>query len=384
MTDGTEKPRATFVIPCLNESATLGALLAECREAFSADKNVDWDIIVSDNGSTDGSQDIARQGGAEVVSAAVRGYGAALTAGILNADSEWVVFADADGTYRPQDAVALVKTAMEQNADMVMGSRFRGEIMTGAMPWTHKHLGTPVLSALIRWLYGLKITDCNSGIRCLKRESFLRWKIRSPGMEFASALLIKAANYGAKIVETPVVLRPNPPGRVPHLKSWRDGMRHLLVVLAGAPWLFWKIGIAFLALSLALGIPCIWGPFPVFGKFGLFGPHTLAISTVIGFYGSLSFSVALLVYANSPTRRPKPRLSEFLIRLPEDILFWSLVAFSGLFVLGVLLLFWKWYLADYSGLDYIRFALFAVYVTVIPVTLVMGIFQAHLGKRIHT
>ncbi|MCM2278540.1 MAG: glycosyltransferase family 2 protein [Oligoflexia bacterium] len=375
------RPSATFLIPCLNEERTLGELLRECSDAFKGDTGVDWEVLVADNGSTDRSREIAREGGARVVEVMTRGYGAALGSGILNAETEWVVYADADGTYRPRDAVALVKMAVRQGADLVLGSRLAGEIEPGAMPWTHRYLGTPVLSWLIRSLYGVPITDCNSGIRCLRRESYLRWKLRSAGMEFASALLIQAANRGARILETPVVLRAGPPGRTPHLKSWRDGMRHLLVILAGAPWFFWYLGLALLAGSLVIAVPCIWGPFPVFGDVGLFGPHTLAVGTVVGFYGAMSFSMALLLYVSSPTRRPQPALSQFLTRLPEDVLFWALVFFSGTFLAGGGYLFWRWYLTNYGGLDFVRLALFCVYLTVIPMTLLLGIFQAHLWKR---
>ncbi|MCM2322809.1 MAG: glycosyltransferase family 2 protein [Oligoflexia bacterium] len=375
---------ATFVIPCLNEEKTLGKLLDECRAVFAEDAETDWEIVVADNGSTDRSREIAHAHDVTVVEVMARGYGAALSSGILNSHTTWVVYADADGTYRPRDAVELVRVAVRENADLAMGSRLRGRIEKGAMPWTHRYLGTPVLSWLIRVLYRIPITDCNSGIRCLRREAYFRWKMRSQGMEFASSLLIQAASRGAKIVETPVVLRVGPADRVPHLKSWRDGMRHLLVILAGAPWFFWNQGVVLLLLSVLSAIPCIWGPRPIFGEVGFFGPHTLAVSTVIGFYGALSFNLALLLYVSGPSRRPMPRLSQFLIRLPEDILFWSLFAFVGVFFLGVLYLVWRWALNDYGGMDFVRFALFCVYIAVIPMTLVMGMFQAHLWKRTQT
>lgn len=376
----SSNPQATFVIPCLNEAKTLGSLISECQDAFSKDPETSWSVLVADNGSTDGSIEIARKAGVEVVNVPVRGYGAALNAGIRHATSDWVCYADADGTYCPSDAVQLVRAARARNAELVLGSRLRGRIHDGAMPWTHRYLGTPVLSFLIRFLYGIEISDCNSGIRCVRKDAFLKWDIRDTGMEFASALLIRAASHGAQIVETPATLRPNPPGRVPHLRSWRDGMRHLLVVLAAAPWFFWYLGIALLLLSFAIAIPCFWGPI-TFGEVGLFGPHTLAIATVIGFFGALSFSMSLLMYSTGTRRRPPPALAERLVNVSEDTLFWSLVAFGLIFVVGALYLLAKWYFAQFGTLDYVKHALFTVYLTVIPVTLVVGIFQAHLGKR---
>jgi glycosyltransferase involved in cell wall biosynthesis len=375
------RTRATFVIPCLNERKTLPKLLEECKRVFDSDDTANWSILVADNGSVDGSLDICKEAGVPVLHVAVRGYGAALHFGIMRANTEWVIYADADGTYSPRDAVRLLGAAVREDADLVLGSRMKGSISPGAMPTSHRYLGTPVLSFLIRVLYQVEISDCNSGIRCIRKSAYLRWHIRSRGMEFASALLIKAASAGAKIIEVPAMLRVGPKGRVPHLKRWRDGMRHLLVVLAGAPWLFWRLGLMLLSMSLIFGLPCFFGPIKVTENTGIFGPHTFAISTIVGFYGALFFNIGLSTYANLSSKRKKPKLCSILVNLPEDILFFLLVAFACFFGSGLCFLLWRWHLVDYQGLNYTRWAQSLIYLTVIPTTLVVGIFNVHLEKR---
>ncbi|OFZ81091.1 MAG: hypothetical protein A2583_10975 [Bdellovibrionales bacterium RIFOXYD1_FULL_53_11] len=369
-------------MPCLNESRTLPKLLEECNEVFTEDALADWEILLADNGSTDGSREIARKHGARVVDIPRKGYGSAVHGGIIAAETTWVAYADADGTYSPRDAVKLLHSAVKYDADLAMGSRITGTIHKGAMPLSHRYLGTPVLSLLIRLLYGICITDCNSGIRCLKKESFVKWRIKSRGMEFASAILIKAANHEANIIEEPVMLRRDLKGRTPHLRAWHDGMRHLLVVLAGAPWLFWYSGITMLLLSVATAIPCIWGPFKVTPWFGIFGAHTMAVSITIGFFGSLCFNMAQLIYVRAPSRRPIPDLAFRLLNIPEGLLFWLLVSCAATFGAAVFYLFYRWYLADFGGINFIKLAMFAVYFAVVPTSLIMGVFHAHLDKRV--
>lgn len=376
----SEKVKATFLVPCLNEARTLGALLQEAKAVLSNDPVADWELLVADNGSTDGSPDIARENGARVLPVPVRGYGAALRAGILGSSTEWVVYGDADMTYRPADAPTLLSLALREKADMVLGSRIDGKIEPGAMPWMHRYVGTPVLSWIISRLYGIHVSDCNSGIRCLRKEAFLDWKVESPGMEFASELLIRSALSKARILEAPATLRTAPPDRVPHLRRWQDGMRHLLVALAGAPWLFWRSGLFFMAASFALAIPCGWGPFPVLGAFSFFGLHTLALSIVMGFYGALLTNLGLWAYSTSGRVR-LPRVAAFLIHLKESSLFWSLVGFASAFLLGCAYLIWEWSRGGLMQLDHVMFTLWLVYIAIIPSTLVMGVFQVHLKKR---
>lgn len=228
---------ATLVLPCLDEAATLGPLLEECRAVLGADAGVRWAILVVDNGSRDGSPEVAARHGVEVLRCAERGYGAAVDAGLRAARTPWVLYADADGTYDPRDARRLLAHARAHpGTDLVVGSRLAGTIEPGAMPALHRYLGTPVLSALYRGLHGVALGDVNSGLRCVRREAYLRWGVRAPGMEFASAMLVAAAAAGASVRELPIGLRRGPAGRAPHLRPWRDGLRHLRVLLGAAAW----------------------------------------------------------------------------------------------------------------------------------------------------
>jgi hypothetical protein len=369
------------VIPCLNEAGTLREFLQECKAAFKNDIETDWEIVVADNGSTDGSVEIAAREGARVVSVASRGYGNALHSGILAAKNGYVVYADADGTYSARDAVRLLAELRRSRADLIVGTRIQGEIEKGAMPWLHRYLGTPILSFLVRRLYDLPITDCNSGIRCLRREAYPNWKLSGDGMEYASAMLIHAANTGATIRELPVTLRRCPSRRIPHLKKWRDGMRHLLTILAGAPGLFWRPGIALLLLSLALTLPCFWGLIPVGGGIQFFGPHTQAISIVIGFYGAAFMGLALSLYRQEQRRKPVPRLAVLLTTLREDLLFWALIGFFTCFLAGGAYAFWEWSKIHYSDFAFMKFTLGLIYFTLVPAAVTLGVFQSHLQKR---
>jgi glycosyltransferase involved in cell wall biosynthesis len=372
---------ATFVIPCLNEAGTLREFLSECKIVFDRDTETDWEILVVDNGSMDGSVQIAQREGASVVSAPIQGYGSAVHTGILAARPGYVVYADADGTYAPADAVKLLSAIRSTGADLVIGSRIRGEIEKGAMPWLHRHLGTPVLSILIRKLYKLPISDCNCGIRSLQREAYTKWDLSGQGMEFASAMLIRAASCGAKVTEIPVRLRRGPRGRVPHLRKWRDGMRHLLTILAGVPNAFWYPGLVLLVLSLVLALPSIWGPLEIASGVRFFGPHTQAISIMIGFYGAVFSSLALSLYGRAGGAKEAPRLASLLTRLREDLLFWALIALFSAFLLGGAYAVWQWSRIHYSDLAFLKFTLGLIYFTLVPTALVFGVVQFHLQKR---
>ncbi len=372
---------ATFVIPCLNEAATLRPFLSECKTVFDRDIETDWEILVVDNGSIDGSVQIAQNEGASVVSAQTKGYGSAVHAGILAARPGYVVYADADGTYAPADAVKLLSEIRNTGADLVIGTRIRGDIEKGAMPWLHRRLGTPFLSLLIRKLYRLPISDCNCGIRSLRREAYTKWSLSGQGMEFASAMLIRAANCGAKVAEVPVTLRRGPQGRVPHLKKWRDGMRHLLTILAGVPEAFWYPGLVLLGLSLLLGLPSIWGPLQNADGVRFFRPHTQALSILIGFYGAVFSSLALSLYGRAVGSQQAPRLAALLTNIREDLLLWALAAFFTAFLLGGTYAVWQWSKVHYSDLAFLKFTLGLIYFTLVPTAVVFGVFQLHLHKR---
>src|SRR5439155_4509397 len=243
MAESSHEPGVTVVIPCLNEHLTIAEAVVQAKAAFA-----NWpegvEVVVADNGSTDGSAELARAMGARVVAALERGYGAALQTGFAAARTAYIVYADADLTYDFSEGPRLVTALRDSKADMVVGTRLQGHIEPGAMPGLHRYLGTPILTAMINLLFGSKLTDCNSGFRAFRRDRLTAWNVSSPGMEFASELLVNALCAGAKIVEVPITLRCDQRNRQPHLQTWRDGMRHLLTILARAPWLFLHGGLA--------------------------------------------------------------------------------------------------------------------------------------------
>ncbi|MGI6495196.1 MAG: glycosyltransferase family 2 protein [Kiritimatiellia bacterium] len=249
--------KLSVVIPCLNESATLEAAIGLAQGLVSA-AGGDGEIVVSDNGSTDGSQKIAESCGARVVNAPRKGYGFALLHGIRDAKGDIIVMGDADATYDFREAAPLVESIARGECDLAMGSRLRGKIEKGAMPFLHRYLGTPVLTFLIRVFFGLPITDCNCGLRAFSKDAFEKMNLVSGGMEFASEMLIKAAKAKLRVTETPVSLAKDIRDREPHLNTWRDGWRHLRFILLMAPHVVFRIpgwiltsffGLATVALS---------------------------------------------------------------------------------------------------------------------------------------
>jgi glycosyltransferase involved in cell wall biosynthesis len=216
----------SIVIPCLNEASTIEKAVLLARKALKSIKVGSPEIIVADNGSTDGSvQKTLRQNIARVVKVPVRGYGAALHWGIMNAKSKYVFFADADLSYNFMEIKKFLPF-IHRDYDLVLGSRFEGRISEGAMPFLHRYFGTPILTFLIRIMYGIKTTDCNSGMRLVRKSFYKKLKMRNSGMEWASELLCKTAIAGGKYGEVPIRFYKDKRGRKPHLLSWADGWRH--------------------------------------------------------------------------------------------------------------------------------------------------------------
>jgi glycosyltransferase involved in cell wall biosynthesis len=243
----------TIVMPCLNEAETL-AICIEKAQASLADNKIDGEVIVADNGSTDGSQEIARAHGARVVNVPIRGYGAALAAGIEAAQSPYVMMADADDSYEFGHAPRFLGELRRGNG-LVMGNRFAGGIAPGAMPPLHRYLGNPVLSLLGRVLFNVPVRDFHCGIRALSKDAYEKIQLRTTGMEFASEMVVKASLLGVGIAEVPTTLKPDGRSRPPHLRTWRDGWRHLRFLLMYSPrWLFLYPGLLLIFIGLAAAI----------------------------------------------------------------------------------------------------------------------------------
>ena len=242
----------SIVLPCLNEAETLGICIAKASNSLTTN-NVKGEVIVADNGSTDDSIQIAQNMGARVVNVSSPGYGNALLGGFKASRGKYIIMADADDSYA-LDGLTPFITELRNGSDLVMGNRFKGGIEPGAMPWLHKYLGNPFLSFLGRKFYKVKIGDFHCGIRGFNRNAILNLHLTASGMEFASEMVVKAAINDLKIVEVPTVLKPDGRSRKGHLRTWRDGWRHLVLLLIGSPrWLFLYPGIA-MTVAGALGM----------------------------------------------------------------------------------------------------------------------------------
>jgi glycosyltransferase involved in cell wall biosynthesis len=374
----SHEPGVTVVIPCLNECTTIAEAIMQAKAAFAH-----WpggvEVVVADNGSTDGSAELARAMGARVVAALERGYGAALQTGFAAARAPYIVYADADLTYDFSEGPRLVQALHDSNVDMVVGTRLQGHIEPGAMPVLHRCLGTPILTAMINLLFGGELTDCNSGFRAFRRDRLTAWGVASPGMEFASELLVNALRAGAKIVEVPVTLRRGRRDRQPHLQTWRDGMRHLLTILARTPWLFLNGGLTLVVLSILIAIMCAFGPRLVFARFAVFDYHTLIFSVLLGFLGTQVFGTGLLLQLRGP--RSLTGLATKLLDLHEGVLFWLLTGITASVVGGIGFVAWSWARHGFANIAYLKFTLFLLYAATVLGSFGMSLFYAHLLKR---
>jgi glycosyltransferase involved in cell wall biosynthesis len=259
---GTDTVELTILMPCLDEAETLAACIDEAR-GFIERAAISGEVLVADNGSTDGSIDIAKAHGARVVDVPLKGYGAALAHGIRAARGRFVIMGDSDGSYDFAHLEPFVER-LRGGCDIVMGNRFRGGIARGAMPLLHKYLGNPVLSFLGRLFFAVPVGDFHCGLRGFRRDRVLSLQLRSPGMEFASEMIARAALSGLSIAEVPTTLVPDGRSRPPHLRTWRDGWRHLRFLLMLSPrWLFLYPGLVLLVAGLAVQIAIAGGPLMV-------------------------------------------------------------------------------------------------------------------------
>jgi hypothetical protein len=281
----------SIVMPCLDEAETI-AVCVKKAVGFLTRNGIVGEVIVADNGSTDGSQAIANALGARIIGVEARGYGAALIGGIEAARGKYVAMGDADDSYDFEGLMPFVQ-ALRGGADLVMGNRFRGGISPGAMPPLHKYLGNPVLSFLGRAFFRVPVGDFHCGLRAFRRDSIRDLGLTSPGMEFASEMVVKAAIGGLRIREVPTTLRPDGRSRPPHLRTWRDGWRHLRFLLIFAPkFLFLYPGLALLTVGL-LGVLGLAPGDAHVGGLAL-GVHTMIFAAMAALMGSQLIGLSLM------------------------------------------------------------------------------------------
>ncbi len=291
-------PELTVLMPCLNEQLTVGRCVRRAVEVC-AEHGIAAEVLIADNGSTDSSQQLAREAGARVIDVAQRGYGAALLAGIEAARGRFVVMADSDDSYEFGDIPALLRE-LRAGGELVMGSRFRGTIHPGAMPFLHRFVGNPVLTFILNFLFGAGISDVHCGLRGFSREAIRGLNLRSTGMEFASEMIIRAAQERLSIREVPTSLRPDGRDRRPHLRTFRDGWRHLRFMLLFSPlWLFVAPGLVASVLGMFLMIAVAFFNVTIFGHilythFALLGSTLTMLGLQLVLLGVFAKSVFVL------------------------------------------------------------------------------------------
>lgn len=341
----------SIVMPCLNEAETVGACVREAV-AFLRQSGVPGEVVVADNGSTDGSQEIARREGARVVDVPLRGYGAALYYGTLAAGGRYVVMGDSDQSYDFSRLMPFVER-LRAGADLVMGNRFAGGIEPGAMPWKNRHIGNPVLSGIGRFLFGCPARDFHCGIRGYSVEAFRRMDLRTTGMEFASEMVIKATLLGMRIDEVPTKLRKDGRSRPPHLRPWRDGWRHLRFMLLYSPnWLFLYPGTALALGGLAVVLWLLPGPRPI-GHIHL-DVHTMLYGMLAVLLGvqAIGFAVFSKTFAAAEGLLPESARQRWFHRwatLEAGIVVGAVLVLGGL--LGSLAAVWSWREAGFGPLS---------------------------------
>jgi hypothetical protein len=298
----------SVVLPCLNEAETLESCVAKAQTSL-ARMGISGEVIVADNGSTDGSQAIAKRMGARVIDIPIRGYGAALQGGIEAARGRFVIMADSDDSYDLAGMEPFV-SKLREGFDLVMGNRFRGGIAPGAMPPLHRYLGNPVLTAVGRLFFRSPIRDFHCGMRGFRREAILGLGLRTTGMEFASEMVAKASLKGLRITEVPTPLARDGRSRPPHLRSWRDGWRHLRFLLLYSPkYLFLLPGVLMMLVGVVGGIALMAGPITVGGvRFDVSTMLYCAAATILGSQLVLFWTFAEIFAMGEGLRPPDPNL----------------------------------------------------------------------------
>jgi glycosyltransferase involved in cell wall biosynthesis len=344
--------KLTILMPCLNEALTLPTCIQRAKELIEK-HTIDGEILISDNGSSDGSQEIAEKLGARVIHCPIRGYGAALQFGIEHAHGEYIIMGDSDDSYHFDETYPLLQK-LEEGYDVCMGSRIKGNIMPGAMPTLNRFIGNPVLTFIGRLFFKIDTSDFHCGLRAFRRDKILGIGLVTSGMEWASEMVIKARLNGLRMTEVPITLYKDGRNREPHLRRWRDGWRHLRFMLLHAPtWLFIYPGLALVLIASILAIILLRGTVRIgSANLDVHSLLTMAFMAVLGiqaiFTGLFANLYAHLVGILPTTSPYIERLRRFSL---EKLLVIALaLGFAGLTIFGVT--FCDWYSAGFPDLDY--------------------------------
>jgi glycosyltransferase involved in cell wall biosynthesis len=388
MSDESTPPELSVVMPCLNEADTVAVCVRKAVTALR-EAGIPGEVLVADNGSTDGSQALAEAEGARVVAVTAKGYGHALMGGIAAARAPWILMGDADDSYDFLD-LPRFHAKLAEGHDLVQGCRLPaggGTVAAGAMPWSHRWIGNPMFSFLARWWFRAPIHDIYCGMRAFTKTHYDRLDQRCTGMEFATEMIIKSSLLGARIAEVPITLHPD--GRkahAPHLKTFRDGWRTLRFFLMCSPrWLFLVPGLLLILVGLlgsALALPgVVWRGIA-------FDVHTLLYANVAILCGwqAVLFGVFTKVFAvNEGLLPPDHRLARISRwwSLDKGVLFGALAFLGGIALLGSL--FWRWSADGFGDLDYprtLRVAIPGATLTALGLlTALAGFFTGILGLK---
>jgi glycosyltransferase involved in cell wall biosynthesis len=364
----------SVVMPCLNEAETLEICIKKAL-AFFEKENINGEVVISDNGSTDGSQEIAKKNGVRLVHAKEKGYGAALREGINNAKGTYVIMGDADDSYDFSNLMPFVNE-LRNSCDLVMGNRFKGGVKKGAMPFIHKYLGNPVLSFIGRLFFRIKIKDFHCGLRGFRKDAYEKMNLHTTGMEFASEMVVKAALHKMRIVEVPTTLSPDGRTRPPHLRTWRDGWRHLRFLLMFSPkWLFLYPGLLIIILSFLIGSVLFFKPVQIKGV--VFDIHTLIILSFALLIGIqfVFFHSFVRIYSVTSGLIPSDKKFENLFRLftlEKGLLIGLTISFTGF--VTMLYNFYSWSSIGFSDLEptmFVRKVLLAIMPIILGVQIII-------------
>ncbi len=342
----------TILMPCLNEAETIAICIKRAQKLLD-DYNIDGEILVSDNGSTDNSQQIAESLGARVINCPIRGYGAALQHGIENARGKYILMADSDDSYHFDEAFNMIQK-LREGYEICMGTRLKGNIIPGAMPLLNRYLGNPVLTAVGRVFFKAGVSDFHCGMRAFERTKVLALGLVTTGMEWASEMVIKAKLANLKMTEVPITLYKDGRSRPPHLRRWRDGWRHLRFMLLHSPfWLFILPGI-FMSLVGTIGLLILMqGPLTI-GKVG-FDVHSLIVMGFLLILGIQTIFTGFFVkiYAHNSGILPyDDRLFKLISRFSLEKLLLLSVAIGSVGMAGFIFSVYGWYQVGFAELNY--------------------------------